>query len=255
MKKVFLVPVYNEEDNISQLLKSISKFAKDRSWDFCVYIVDDGSTDKTLEVANRHKDFIPLNIFALEKNMGPGAAFKKGFKEILSGENENALIITLEADSTGDLDILETMTEKAEAGTFLVLASCYAKGGGVEGASFFRKAMSLAANVFIGFISKRSDIRTYSSFYRVYKYSAIDRLYKLYGEEFMEETGFACATELFMKLARLKGSIEEVPMKLNCKRRVGKSRMKIMPTVLAYLRIFYRSIRRGVVFWYVNKKR
>lgn len=255
MKKVFLVPAYNEEKNIPRLLDAIAGFASARNWDFVIYAVDDGSVDGTLKVLASYKERIPLKVFSLQKNSGPGAAFKRGFREILKGEGEDTLIITLEADSTSDLGILEKMVQRAEDGVDLVLASCYADGGGVEGTSFFRKAMSVVANLLVSLISRRSDIKTYSSFYRVYRYQAISRLYKLYGEEFMEETGFACATELFMKLAKLRVSIEEVPMLLDCRKRIGKSRMKAVPTILAYLRILFKSTMRGVSFWVLTKKR
>ena len=255
MRKVFLVPVYNEEENIPGLLESISRFAKAKQWDFGIYVVNDGSVDGTLAVVERCKASLPMSVFSLERNMGPGAAFKRGFKEILAGEKDDTLIITLEADSTGDLGILETMVAKAGSGVDLVLASCYAEGGGVKGTTLYRKTMSVAANFLIGLMSSRPDIKTYSSFYRVYRYPVLARLYKLYGDEFMEETGFACATELFMKLAKLNVSIEEVPMLLDCKKRIGKSRMKTIPTIQAYLRIFMRYYMRGVSFWLKTRNR
>ena len=255
MKKVFLVPVYNEEKNLPRLLDAIGWFARTKNWDFVIYAVNDGSVDGTLKVLAFYEGRVPLKVFSLEKNSGPGAAFKRGFQEILKGEGEDALIITLEADSTSDLSILESMANKAEGGVDLVLASCYADGGGIKGTTLSRRMMSMSANFMIGLMSMRPDIKTYSSFYRIYRYPAISRLYKLYGKDFMEETGFACAVELFMKLARLRISIEEVPMLLDCKRRIGKSRMKVLPTILAYFRIFCRSVMRGVSFWMITKKR
>jgi dolichol-phosphate mannosyltransferase len=254
MKKVFLIPVYNEEKNIPRLLSCLRDFCASRRWDFKIYAVNDGSSDGTLRELRSFQAMIPLEIVDMGRNQGPGAAFKRGFKEILKMETDDALIITLEADSTSDLGILDTMVRKAEAGVDLVLASCYAKGGAVKGTSLYRRTTSAVANFLIGLLSRRSDIRTYSSFYRVYKYSAVAELHRIYKDDFMQETGFTCAVELFLKLARLPILIEEVPMVLDCKKRIGKSKMKTIPTIFAYLRIIGTTMLRGSAFGFSEKE-
>jgi dolichol-phosphate mannosyltransferase len=255
MRKIFLIPVYNEEDNIPGLFNGLKDFCGSRGWDYKIYAVNDGSLDGTFEKLKFFQASMPIEIVDMVTNQGPGSAFKRGFKEIIKKEKEGALIITLEADGTSDLGILEDMVSKAEKGVDLVLASCYAEGGGIKGTNIYRKTNSMVANFLIGLVSRRPDIKTYSSFYRVYRYQIVSRLYKLYGESFMEEPGFACAVELFMKLAKLKVSIEEVPIILDCKKRIGSSKMKVLPTTLAYLRILYRHLMRSVSFWMITKKR
>ena len=159
MKKVFLIPVYNEEKNIPHLFAGLKDFCLSRRWEYKIYAVNDGSVDGTLNELRLFEASMPLEVVDMGRNQGPGAAFKKGFKEILKNENEDTLIITLEADSTSDLGILDTMVGRGEGGTDLVLASCYDEGGGIKGANTYRKTTSMVANFLIGFVSRRPEIK------------------------------------------------------------------------------------------------
>lgn len=74
-----VVPVYNEEDNISSLEKKLSDFLPTSLYKACVLFVNDGSKDDSLnriiDVCNRHKDFFYIS---LSKNSGLSAAMKAG---------------------------------------------------------------------------------------------------------------------------------------------------------------------------------
>lgn len=80
-----LVPVYNEEDNISALEERLSVFLPSARRSACVLFVDDGSTDDSLnricEICRRHIDFFYL---ALEQNSGLSAALKAGIDATFS---------------------------------------------------------------------------------------------------------------------------------------------------------------------------
>ena len=66
--------------------------------------------------------------------------------------------------------------------------------------------------------------------------------------ELLEEDGFACMTEMIIKLSRLPIRISEVPMVLDCNIRQGQSKMKRMKTILAYFRVIRKEV-------FVTKKR
>ena len=80
-----LVPVYNEEGNISALEERLSVFLPSARRSACVLFVDDGSTDDSLnrirEICRRHIDFFYL---ALEQNSGLSAALKAGIDATFS---------------------------------------------------------------------------------------------------------------------------------------------------------------------------
>jgi len=96
MKLVVLIPAYNEESNIEKAVLSIPR--KVRGVDTVkVLVVDDGSTDKTAELAlNGGAD----KIVSHKTNLGVGAAFMTGIKNtILMGAD---IVVTIDADSQFD---------------------------------------------------------------------------------------------------------------------------------------------------------
>jgi hypothetical protein len=90
------------------------------------------------------------------------------------------------------------------------------------------------------------EAKTVSSFLRVYRTSALRGAHERYGESLIRESGFACKAELLAKFASLGARIEEVPVDLDCSRRVGKSSMPIFRTIFAYWRMAVRQrLARG----------
>ena len=72
MKKLVIIPAFNEEGNLEKTIKDI----KDNSPDFDYVIINDCSTDKTLEMCRRH-GFSYLN---LPVNLGIGGAVQTGYR-------------------------------------------------------------------------------------------------------------------------------------------------------------------------------
>jgi dolichol-phosphate mannosyltransferase len=62
-----------------------------------------------------------------------------------------------------------------------------------------------------------------------------------YGDNLIRERGFACKAELLAKLSELGARIEEVPVDLDASRRMGESKMSILPTLAGYWRILTRD--------------
>ena len=96
-KVTVIIPAYNEEKTISKTLNSIL----DSDYpDFEVIFVDDGSMDKTLQVA---KKFKKVRIFHKE-NGGKGSALNLGISKA-RGE----IIFTMDADTTVDPQSMKNM--------------------------------------------------------------------------------------------------------------------------------------------------
>lgn len=238
----FVLPAYNEQDNIKQLLSDISSYANRGQLDYHIVVSDDGSTDGTIEVIEQESGTMPLTVVSSPVNMGPGSAFDKGFRKVMETASEDDVVVTMEADNTSDLGIIDKMLAKFEEGADLVLASCYAEEGQVESTTLCRKVLSKGANILTSFVSKDKKIRTFSSFYRVYRAGLLMKAYGKWGDSFIEERGFVCAVEILLKLQKLNIMIEEVPMILRGSRRVGKSKMKTMRTILSYLRLIIKEV-------------
>ncbi len=237
----FVVPAYNEELNIERQIRQTDAFAKSQGLTYRLIIVDDGSSDRTAEIVSAKASVFPCELVSYQPNQGVGEAFRRGFKKALEMATSNDWIVTLEADGTSDLGILKDLIKKIENGCDVALASVYAKGGGIEGTTQIRMFLSRCANRLLYTFCPIKGVRTYSSFYRVYRPAALREILSVYGD-FYKEAGFACVVELLIRLARTGKSIEEVPMVLRGQHREGQSKMKILKTIIGYLRIISRNL-------------
>lgn len=231
----FIIPAYNEEENLPRLLADLEQRIHLFPEGSRVLIVDDGSQDRTAEVVAAYKGPVPIELLSMGHNQGPGAAFRAGFLEVLERCEQDAYVVTLEADTTSDLDALPGMIERVDRGADVVLASWV-----MLNVKPLRRLLSAGA----GWVVRRSlgvEATTVSSFFRVYRASALRAAHVTYGDRLIREPGFACKAEILAKLARLGAHIEEVPVGLDSTRRAGKSKMPIFRTILCYWRMLARA--------------
>mgnify|MGYP001173394488 CR=1 FL=1 len=234
----FLIPLYNEELNIDNLQKNLSSVLK--NLDSFIVFSDDGSTDKSVELIKSKFDNDNIKILENKKNHGPGYAFNRGFDWIIkNSKNDNDKIVTLEADSTSDLSILDKMLKINMLGYNLVLASIYVQGGGFDKTSLFRKVISSSANLIFRFVFD-IKVQTLSSFYRVYDISLIKKIKSKYGN-ISSQNGFICKLDILLRSIKLNANIIEIPMVLKSKNRIGKSKLKILKTTSAYLKFLLKN--------------
>ena len=93
-----VIPAYNEEQNVTGLLERIEDVFEPLGQPFEAVFVDDGSTDKTLELLQEHKQLKPwLRVIALDRNHGQTCAIAAGFEA-----SRGAIIATLDADLQND---------------------------------------------------------------------------------------------------------------------------------------------------------
>jgi dolichol-phosphate mannosyltransferase len=236
---VFVIPAYNEEANVPRLLADLE--SRPDLWrdGGRVVLVDDGSTDRTVDVARAHRGVLPVEVLVAERNGGPGKAFDRGFRHVLERCGDDELIVTLESDTTSDLDAVEAMLAAAAAGADIVLASHHGTGE-LANVSAHRRFLSRAASSVI----RRGgglDASTVSSFFRVYRAETLRAGYERYGEQLIQERGFACKAEILIKLSRMGIRVAEVPVTLDWAKREGESKMKVLPTMGGYARLMARQ--------------
>ncbi len=229
-----LVPIFNEEGNVANLHRELSSVLPNEEKMFV--FSDDGSSDKTIEFLKSHFSNTNFTVLGDGVNRGPGYAFNTGFEWVLANckSVENDIVITMEADCTSDIGILPHMLGINRMGYDLVLASVYAQGGGFDSTSFIRKFLSAIANLMFRFLF---DIKvlTLSSFYRVYSVSLLQKI-KQNNSSIITEYGFICMLEILVKAIKQDAKMIEVPMMLKSTKRVGKSKLKVFKTTMAYFR-------------------
>ena len=85
LKFLAIIPAYNEEASIQNITQSAGKFLP-------ICVVDDGSSDRTVERAQEAGAHVIMH----EKNKGKGAALRTGFHYAL--RQDVSAVITLDAD-------------------------------------------------------------------------------------------------------------------------------------------------------------
>ena len=77
-KLSIIVPVYNEENTILDILKRINE-CRINDFDFEIIVVNDGSTDNTLKLIQENSNLFD-HLVTFDQNKGKGFAVKKGLK-------------------------------------------------------------------------------------------------------------------------------------------------------------------------------
>ncbi len=113
-----IIPIYNEEESLAQLMDNLQEFKKGFSKGIEIIFVDDGSTDASFEVLKilkskaKDKD---ITIIKFKKNFGQTAALAAGFK-LAEGE----IVVTLDADLQNDPRDINLLVSEIEKGWDIV---------------------------------------------------------------------------------------------------------------------------------------
>lgn len=241
MNRIYvLVPVFNEAPNMETLCVAFRQLQSelDGRYRVAFLLVDDGSRDDTVAAARRSAAGLDLEVLSHEVNRGPGAAFATGFAHLAGHLQPEDWVITMEGDNTSRHELVKQMLTRSAEGFDAVFASPYMYGGGFTQTSFLRKLLSSGANLIVKDLLDIQGILTVSSFFRLYRGSTLLRLQRAFGPGIVDRTGFESMVEMVMKMAMLRVSISEVAMLLDSSRRKGKSKMKLLRTIMGYLALW-----------------
>ena len=72
-----IIPAHNEENRLPDTLEQVFNFLKEQSFTAEVIVVENGSSDKTLEIAQGFEPQHP-NLYVIQSERGKGAAVKRG---------------------------------------------------------------------------------------------------------------------------------------------------------------------------------
>lgn len=113
-----IVPVLNEEQEIARLLTAAKRVLTERDGEWEILVVDNASTDRTLEVAAPYVDGQRVRVLRNETNRGKGYSIRRGMLEA-TGE----LRLMCDADCVDSLPSLAHMEEAAAGGADVVVGS------------------------------------------------------------------------------------------------------------------------------------
>ncbi|MEY4878248.1 MAG: hypothetical protein RIR72_663, partial [Actinomycetota bacterium] len=172
MKRLIIIPTYNELANAPILIERIFKHIANSH----ILIIDDGSPDKTGEKIKEIQRRYP-GLFLLERasKSGLGSAYRTGFAWGLEREYEE--LIEMDADLSHRVRDLKKMIEAEELqpNTDLVIGSRWVSGGKTENWSKSRELLSRAENLYVRAMLGMG-VKDSTAGFRIYSSSILERL-------------------------------------------------------------------------------
>jgi dolichol-phosphate mannosyltransferase len=232
MSIAIVIPTVNEKENIELLLPKIFEVLQSRCLQGWILIVDDGSQDGTVEVAERLGEATKkVYVIKRPKKMGLGSAYKDGFRLALAQGSEG--VVEMDADLSHDPAYLPIFFAKVLEGYDLVVGSRYVMGGSIAEWSAPRRIISRAANMLARLLLGLA-IKDCTSGYRAYSARALIAV----GLDSVRSDGYAFQVEMVMRCQRAGLRICEVPIKF-----VNRSRGASKLTLIEMLRFLSSTIK------------
>jgi glycosyltransferase involved in cell wall biosynthesis len=196
-----VVPAYNEEDGLKVVLEKLLAVIPP---DTEIVVVDDGSTDRTADVARQ----FPVRLVQHEKNSGKGVALQTGIREAGGG-----IVIWTDADDTYPPHVIPDMIEALSDDVDLIYASRGSGRGQIPRFNRIGNALfSWSISSFYGF--KPKDPCTGLCGVRREHLLAMN----------LTSPGFAIEAEIAMKAGRMKLRMVEMPITYG--ERIGEAKLR-----------------------------
>ena len=151
---LIFIPTYNCQNQISRVLSKIDKQVQ--SFIEEVVIIDNGSSDKTLEVALASSAALDIKVTILKnrQNYNLGGSIKSAFLYAL--KNNYDYMITLHGDDQADIrDFLPMLEAKTYLENDILIGARFHPESTLQGYSFIRSLGNRTLNLVCGLINKR----------------------------------------------------------------------------------------------------
>lgn len=226
-----VLPAYNEEGSIGQLLKSLAFVMKESGLVYRTMIVNDGSSDKTEDVVKKFKGKMPIELINHTKNRGLAEAIKTGFLKALSKAKGEDIIVTMDSDNTHTPGLILRMVRMIREGNDLIIASRYQPGSRIMGVPMARKILSYVGSFLFRITFPINGVKDYTCGYRAYKVELLNQAVAYYGKDFINSPGFSCMVDILLKLRRFDMIAGEAPLILRYDLKHGISKMRVIQNI------------------------
>ena len=146
MRKLVIIPTYNECENISRMIDKVFSL----EGEFSILVVDDGSPDGTAGIVRRRQTEFPDRLHLLERSgkLGLGTAYIAGFRWALARDYD--YIFEMDCDFSHNPDDLLRLYDRAVTdGVGVVVGSRYVQGVNVINWPMSRLLLSYFASVYV----------------------------------------------------------------------------------------------------------
>jgi len=230
-KAIYIVaPTLNEAANLPTLVEGINRAMGGRA--YRIVLVDDGSTDGTLEIAGSLRAAgRPISVVERGTKLGIGSAIRDGLAWCLGREDAD-LIVTMDADLSHDPAEIPRLLDAA-ADAELVQGSRYVPGGRVMW-SWSRRLLSLVANALVHVVLQ-TGMKEHTTYFRVYSRCAAEAALSAEGCD-----GYEWALGSLVAIRKRNLGIREVP--ITFRERDGGSSKMTLPAMIKWIQFV---LRRG----------
>jgi polysaccharide deacetylase family protein (PEP-CTERM system associated) len=220
-----VVPCFNEADGIAFLASNLAsvKNELEAQYDTEFVLVDDGSTDHTWTLLQKHFAHIPhAKLIRHPRNKGVSGAIMTGL------QHAREIACSIDCDCSYDPSELRPMLRLLTPEVDLVTASPYHPAGSVLNVPGWRLLLSKTSSALYRAVTGRK-LHTFTACVRVYRRSAAVDIPLRY-------PGFLGVGELLGKMAIGNKTIVEHPATLEV-RIFGQSKMKVVRTIIGHLQL------------------
>lgn len=233
MTHLIVVPTYNEEENISELLNKIFIL----SLPLHVLFVDDGSRDKTVSIIKSHKEFgHKIQMIERPCKMGLGSAYITGFKWALA-QNKYESVCEMDADLSHNPNYLPDMINLLKSYD-VVIGSRYVANGGVENWSLLRRLLSRFGSWYARTILSL-DIKDLTGGFNLWKINVLSAIQL----DKVKSEGYSFQIELKYRAEQKKFRIVEFPI-IFVDRIAGQSKMSFKICIEAFYRVLQLRLKK-----------
>ena len=163
-----VIPVFNEAENIPEIFREIKSDCEENRYIYEINLADDGSTDKTFEVA---QSLAPVKVIRFRRNFGQTAALDAGIKQA-----RHPLVITMDGDGQNDPHDIPKLIQYLQENGLDVVSGWRKK----RMDPFLKRFVSRTANFLKGFLIQ-DGIHDSGCSLKVYKKECFRQI-DLYGE-------------------------------------------------------------------------
>mgnify|MGYP001278841942 FL=1 len=231
-KICFVLPTYNEEENIENIIQQILKEEKNQSkHTFSILVVDDNSTDETQTIVQRYISLNSKIHLVTGQKKGLGDAYKRGFKFALNDLKAD-LIFQMDSDGQHDASLIPDFVSYIEEGKDVVIGSRFIDGGTTPDFSFSRLLMSKVGNLLVRYVGGITQVKDCTSGYRAIRASYLKEL----DFSYLSTRGYSFQSSLICDLAWRGADISEIPIEFSS-RQGGDSKLALRDQIEFLLNI------------------
>ncbi len=236
MRKLVIIPTYNEKENIAAMIEKVFSLAEP----FDLLVIDDASPDGTAAIVRARQADFPERLHLLERSgkLGLGTAYLAGFRWAL--ERGYDFVCEMDCDFSHNPDDLERLYAAAAEGNDVVVGSRYVEGVNVVNWPMSRLLLSYFASKYVR-LATRLPLHDATAGFVCYSRRALERI----DLDRIRMKGYGFQIEMKYTAWRLGLRLKEVSI-IFVERRKGASKMSggiFGEALFGVLKLPFRRIR------------